>query len=97
MSSPESLKSEGDIKRILVLIRHGEKVVKTGKIPKCGKFDSELSPLGITQAYDVGQSFISQLKKYNFTRISPGEIHIISSPYICTLQTTSHFIRGISS
>ena len=77
-------------------MRHGEKLIKTGQKPKCGKFDSELSPLGINQAFLSGQKFIEQLKKY-FPDISPSEISIISSPYMRTLQTTSHFLRGIST
>ena len=77
-------------------MRHGEKMIKTGKTPKCGKFDSELSPLGVNQAFLSGQNFLSDLKKYNFSIISPSEIHIISSPYMRTLLTTSYFLKGIN-
>ena len=97
MSNNESSCSLNNLKKILIFIRHGEKLVKTGKIPKCGKFDSELSPLGIDQAFLSGQKFVFQLKKFNFLNILPSQIHIISSPYIRTLQTTAHFLKGIES
>ena len=97
MSNNESSFSLNNFKKILIFIRHGEKLVKTGKIPKCGKFDSELSPLGIDQAFLSGQKFVFQLKKFNFLNILPSQIHIISSPYIRTLQTTAHFLKGIES
>jgi broad specificity phosphatase PhoE len=77
-------------------MRHGEKLIKTGQKPKCGRFDSELSPIGINQAFLSGQKFIEQLKKY-FPDISSSDISIISSPYMRTLQTTSHFLRGIAT
>ena len=79
------------IKKVLMLMRHSEKVIKTGKKPKCGKYDSELTQHGIEQSYICGKKFISQLKKYNISKISPSEILIISSPYMRTLQTTAHF------
>lgn len=97
MSFYDSSASKNNIKKILILMRHGEKIVKIGKIPKGGKFDSELSPLGIKQSFLAGQKFISQLKKFKFSDISPSEIHIICSPYLRTLQTTSHFLKGIES
>jgi broad specificity phosphatase PhoE len=78
-------------------MRHGEKMKRTGKIPICGIFDSELSPLGIKQSFNAGQKLLSEVKKHNISSISPSEIHIITSPYIRTLQTTAHFIRGIIS
>ena len=78
-------------------MRHGEKLIKLGKEPKCGRFDSELSSLGIKQSFLSGQKFLLQLKKYNFSNISPSEIHIISSPYMRTLQTTAHFLKGIET
>lgn len=84
------------MKKLLMFMRHGEKLIKTGQKPKCGRFDSELSPLGIDQAFLSGQRFIEQLKKY-FPDISPSDISIISSPYMRTLQATSHFLRGISA
>ena len=79
-----------------MFMRHGEKLIKTGQKPKCGRFDSELSPIGINQAFLSGQKFIEQLKKY-FPDISSSDISIISSPYMRTLQTTSHFLRGIAT
>ncbi len=85
------------IKKVLMLMRHAEKVIKTGKIPKCGKYDSELTKHGIDQSYMCGKTFISQLEKYNISKISPSEILIISSPYMRTLQTATHFLRGIDS
>ena len=91
----ESQPPPKEIKKILVFMRHGEKLIKTGVSPKCGKFDSELSPLGVEQAFRAGQKFLTQLKKYHLENISPSEIHIISSPFMRTLQTTSHFLRGI--
>ena len=97
MLSHESLSLPKNGKKILIFMRHGEKLVKTGEIPKCGKFDSELSTLGINQSFLSGQKFISQLKKYNFHNISPSEIHIITSPYMLTLQTTAYFLKGIES
>jgi len=89
--------SNTKIKKVLLFMRHAEKVIKTGKIPKCGKYDSELTQHGIEQSYMCGKAFISQLKKYNLNKISPSEILIISSPYMRTLQTTTHFLRGIDS
>lgn len=97
MKSPETLSFSNNVKKILIFMRHGEKIVKTGAIPKCGKFDSELSSLGINQSFLSGQKFVSQLKKYNFSDINPSQIHIISSPYIRTLQTTAHFLKGMES
>ena len=93
----ENFSNQKEIKKILIFMRHLEKLIKTGQVPKCGKFDSELSPLGTKQAILSGQKFISQLKKLNFSNISPSEIHIISSPYILTLQTTAYFLKGIES
>lgn len=97
MSCNQSSISQNNLKKILIFIRHGEKIIKTGKAPKCGRFDSELSPFGINQAFLSGQTFLSQLKKFNFSNISPSQIHIISSPYIRTLQTTAYFLKGIES
>ena len=99
MSSQESeiVSNQNEIKKILIFMRHGEKLIKTGHTPKCGKFDSELSSHGANQAMLAGKKFISQLKKLNYSNISPSEIHIISSPYMRTLQTTAHFLKGIES
>ena len=91
----ESQPSAKDIKKILIFMRHGEKLIKTGVPPKCGKFDSELSSHGVDQAFRAGQKLLIQLKKYHLENISPSEIHIISSPFMRTLQTTSHYLRGI--
>ena len=97
MSSEESPIKSNNIKKLLIFIRHGEKIIKLGIKPKCGRFDSELSPVGINQSFLSGQKFLSQLKKYNFADISPSEIHIICSPYMRTLQTATHFLKGIES
>ena len=91
------MESQNNIKKILIFMRHGEKLIKTGKIPKCGKFDSELSPTGINQSFLSGIKFLQQLQKFNLSQISPSQIHIISSPYMRILQTTCHFLRGIVS
>ena len=56
----ESKLNESKVGKLLIFMRHGEKLVKTGKIPKCGKFDSELSSFGINQSIQVGQKFLSQ-------------------------------------
>ena len=95
MSSQES-QIPHNISKILIFMRHGEKLIKIGEKPKCGRFDSELSSLGIKQSLLSGQKFLSQLKKY-FSNISLSEIHIISSPYMRTLQTTVHFLKGIET
>ena len=92
-----SLESPNSIKKILVFMRHGEKLIKTEKIPKCGRFDSELSSLGINQSFLSGIKFLEQLQKFNLSLISPSQIHIISSPYMRILQTACHFLRGIES
>ena len=97
MISHESVNVSNKIRKILMFMRHGEKLIKTGKKPKCGKFDSELSSLGINQSFNSGKKFLLELKKYNLPNISPSEIHIISSPYMRTLQTTTYFIKGIES
>lgn len=91
----ESQPSTNDIKKILIFMKHGEKLIKTGVPPKCGKFDSELTSLGIDQSFRAGQKLLDQLKKYHLENISPSEIHIISSPFMRTLQTTAHYLRGI--
>jgi len=97
MISHASVNESNKIRKILMFMRHGEKLIKTGKKPKCGKFDSELSSLGINQSFNSGKKFLLELKKYNLPNISPSEIHIISSPYMRTLQTTTYFIKGIES
>ena len=65
-----SLESPNNIKKILVFMRHGEKLIKTGKIPKCGRFDSELSSLGINQSFLSDIKFLEQLQKFNVSLIS---------------------------
>lgn len=86
--------------KILMVIRHGERSDKDIEESK-RQLDVKLSLLGITQSFESGKLFLQQLKKYNIIKnISDFDfslVHFKSSPFIRTLQTSTHFFNGIKS
>ena len=83
------------IKKLLVLIRHGERIDRTGKIPKCGLMNPELSDKGKLQSFEASKILIENIKKY-FVKISPNLIQIRSSPYMRTIQTSIQLLKGLN-
>ena len=83
------------IKKLLVIIRHGERIDRTGKIPKCGSMNPELSDIGKIQSFEASKILIENIKKYG-VKISPNLIQIRSSPYMRTIQTSTQLIKGLN-
>ena len=84
-----------DIKKLLVLIRHGERIDRTGEIPKCGLMNPELSDKGKIQSFEASKILIENIKKYG-VKISPNLIQIRSSLYMRIIQTSTQLIKGLN-
>lgn len=84
-------------KKIIIFIRHSERIDKAGEKPICGEFDPEITELGKKQSFITGQQIIDELEKILKIQITPNFINIRSSPYMRTIQTTAHMINGIKT
>ena len=82
--------------KILILIRHGERIDRTGEIPMCGIMNPELTEKGKLQSFLASQTIIEKLKSYGFNNISLNLIQIRSSPYMRTIQTSVQLIKGLN-
>ena len=83
-------------KKLLIIIRHGERIDRTGEIPKCGIMNPELTEKGKKQSFEASKIIIEKLKKYGINEISPNLIQIRSSPYMRTIQTSVQLIKGLN-
>lgn len=83
-------------KKILILIRHGERIDRAGEIPKCGIMNPELTEKGKLQSFKASEKIMNNLKKYGIKEISPNIIQIRSSPYMRTIQTSVQLIKGLN-
>ena len=87
---------ESNIKKILIIIRHGERIDRTGEIPECGNMNPELTEKGKLQSFKASETIMNNIKKYGISDISPNIIQIRSSPYMRTIQTSVQLIKGIN-
>jgi broad specificity phosphatase PhoE len=82
--------------KFLFLVRHGERMDLLENIDlnllKLGKYDTELTDLGHSQAFKVGEK-IKEFIKENY--IEPKNTAIISSPFARTIQTSAKLIKGL--
>ena len=83
------------IEKILILIRHGERIDRIGEIPKCGVMNPELTQKGKLQSFEAGKIIIDKTKQYGID-INPDIIQIRSSPYMRTIQTSAQLIKGLN-
>ena len=83
-------------KKLLIIIRHGERIDRIGEIPKCGIMNPELTEEGKRQSFEASKIIIKNLKKYGMDDISPNLIQIRSSPYMRTIQTSVQLIKGLN-
>ena len=83
-------------KKLLIIIRHGERIDRIGEIPKCGLMNPELTEKGKKQSFESSKIIIENLKKYGINDISPNLIQIRSSPYMRTIQTSVQLIKGLN-
>ena len=92
-------KKPNELKKILILIRHGERADKPlGKKkqkPKCGLCDPELTENGTLQAFKSADILLKELSKLGIKNVDTNLINIRSSPYMRTLQTAVHLIKGL--
>ena len=85
-----------DNKKLLIIIRHGERIDRAGEIPKCGKMNPELSEKGKLQSFEASKILIENLKKNGINNIFPNTIQIRSSPYMRTIQTSVQLLKGFN-
>lgn len=84
-----------EIKKLLILIRHGERIDRTGEIPKCGIMNPELTEKGKQQSFESSKIIIENIKKFGID-INPNTIQIRSSPYMRTIQTSVQLLKGLN-
>jgi len=77
---------------LIILVRHGERMDRVGLRPTFHPFDSELTPRGKEQAFELGQSLSDYLQK-NYP--DHKSINIYSSPFARTIQTSKNIMKGI--
>ena len=83
-------------KKLIIIIRHGERKDRAGETPKYHRMNSELTEKGKLQSFNVSKTFLEEIKKYGITDISPYNIQIRTSPYLRTIQTAVYFIKGLN-
>jgi broad specificity phosphatase PhoE len=92
--------------KIIFIVRHGERADMIENIAleylKCGKYDTELTSLGKTDAMKVGEMIRKYLKTAENNTghnkeffLTPNSTKIISSPFVRTLMTANHLIQGL--
>ena len=83
-------------KKLLIIIRHGERTDRVGEIPKCGILNPELTEKGKNQSLLASKILIKTIFKYGIKTISPNIIQIRTSPYIRTIQTAVQISKGFN-
>ena len=83
-------------KKLIIIIRHGERKDRAGETPKYHRMNTELTEKGKLQSFNVSKTFLEEIKKYGITDISPDNIQIRTSPYLRTIQTAVYFIKGLN-
>ena len=83
-------------KKLLIIIRHGERTDRVGEIPKCGILNPELTEKGKNQSFLTSKILIKTIFKYGIKTISPNIIQIRTSPYIRTIQTAVQISKGFN-
>lgn len=81
-------------KKILIVMRHGERSDFKGLVPQFGKYDPELTKHGEEQAFEAGKLISKELANLK-TPKENTKIQIISSPLVRTLQTSRGVLKGI--
>ena len=87
---------KNDPKKLLIIIRHGERTDSVGEIPKCGILNPELTEKGKNQSFLTSKILIKTIFKYGIKTISPNIIQIRTSPYIRTIQTAVQISKGFN-
>ena len=87
---------KNDPKKLLIIIRHGERTDRVGEIPKCGILNPELTEKGKNQSVLTSKILIKTIFKYGIKTISPNIIQIRTSPYIRTIQTAVQISKGFN-
>jgi len=87
---------KNDPKKLLIIIRHGERTDRVGEIPKCGILNPELTEKGKNQSLLTSKILIKTIFKYGIKTISPNIIQIRTSPYIRTIQTAVQISKGFN-
>ena len=87
---------KNDPKKLLIIIRHGERTDRVGEIPKCGILNPELTEKGKNQSLLASKILIKTIFKYGIKTISPNIIQIRTSPYIRTIQTAVQISKGFN-
>ena len=89
-------KTNQNSKKLIIIVRHGERKDRAGETPKFHHMNTELTEKGKKQSFNVGPILLEQIKKYGITEISPENIQIRTSPYMRTIQTAVYFIKGLN-
>ena len=87
---------KNDPKKLLIIIRHGERTDRVGEIPKCGILNPESTEKGKNQSFLTSKILIKTIFKYGIKTISPNIIQIRTSPYIRTIQTAVQISKGFN-
>jgi hypothetical protein len=78
----------------VIILRHGERIDKTGLKPQLHISDPELTEKGLKQAYETGELIRTYL--YDELNIKKdSKIAIITSPFARTLQTSIKLKEGL--
>lgn len=73
--------------KIIILVRHGERIDRYGATPTIHKYDPELTEKGKNQAYEAGKIINNYL--FNDLKLEKStKIAVISSPFARALQTS---------
>lgn len=91
-----SNKKNSNSKKLIIILRHGERKDRAGETPKFHHMNTELTEKGKRQSFNVGPILLEKIKKYGITGISPENIQIRTSPYMRTIQTAVYFIKGLN-
>lgn len=82
--------------KLFIVIRHGERMDLAGLVPLFGKFDPELTPNGVQQAFDAGVLLSKKINEMGYS-LESTKINVTTSPFLRTIQTGREFIKGINS
>lgn len=82
--------------KLLVVLRHGERMDLAGLVPLFGSLDPELTPTGEQQAFDTGVLLSKKFNELGYNHDST-KINVLSSPFLRTIQSSRELIKGINS